>query len=94
MRFWTPLLAAATLLVSSTSLAVESDSVAVLELENQAGRVKVAEVQFITDMVRKAAKDGLDPAVTMPAKMPAKKENKKEKKKKKRGIGKNKKQQQ
>ena len=62
MRFWTPLLAAATLLVSSTSLAVESDSVAVLELENQAGRVKVAEVQFITDMVRKAAKDGLDPA--------------------------------
>ena len=59
MRF---LLLLVTLLAPLSVLAAEAESVAVLELQNDSKRVQVSEVQFLSNNVRKAAKDGLDPA--------------------------------
>ena len=56
------LLLLVTLLAPLSALAAEAESVAVLELQNDSKRVQVSEVQFLSNNVRKAAKDGLDPA--------------------------------
>ena len=61
LRTCTMLMLTVTLLTTPL-LAAEPETVAVLELENQSKTVTDEEVQFITDMVRKAARDGLDPA--------------------------------
>ena len=55
-----PIVLLAALLMPMSTLAAEAESVAVLELENQSHRVKTEEVQFITDLVRRAATEGLD----------------------------------
>ena len=47
---------------SAPARADEINLVAVVELEKQSARVSDTEVQFLTDTVRKAAADGLDPA--------------------------------
>ena len=42
--------------------AFAKEPVAVVELQNESTRIKVGEVQFLTDMLRGAARNGLDPA--------------------------------
>ena len=59
-RCWLWLLAAVLLAASSPALA--KDPVAVVELQSSSKRLTVDEVQFVTDMVREAARNGLDPA--------------------------------
>ena len=56
----TSVLVSIAMLLPVAALADSREAVAVLELENQSSRIKVGEVQFLTDMVRQAARTGMD----------------------------------